>query len=285
MAYFLVSTEHLQDKLWFRDNEDFKAGMNFVALCSTMTGVRILAFILMSNHIHLVVEGSPEQVRHLINQLKRQFSRYLSYRYGLKETLRRNNVDIRILPEEDESLERAIAYVIMNCVAANICYHPAVYPWGSGAWYFNAMAVKGTPMGLLSRRARQRLIHSKHSLPCDFIVGEDGYILPCSYIPTGFVEALFKTPKRFNYFLANSSKARMRLAEEAMPSFRDQSILAASQDLCQSLFRCNGLQELDGEQTKQLIQELRRRFSADAAQLARVTGLTYSETVNMLDSI
>ena len=99
---WLVSTDHLEDALWFREEEDFKIGMNYVAVLAAFSAVTILAFILMSNHVHFILYGTKEDVLAFIN----------------------------------EALERAIAYVQMNCVAANICSHPIQYPWGSGSAFF-----------------------------------------------------------------------------------------------------------------------------------------------------
>ncbi|MBQ9476263.1 MAG: hypothetical protein IJU63_00565 [Bacteroidales bacterium] len=33
LEYWLISTEHLNDRLLFKDTEDFRVGMNFVAVC------------------------------------------------------------------------------------------------------------------------------------------------------------------------------------------------------------------------------------------------------------
>ena len=54
--YYLVTTEHLKEGLWFRDENDFRAGMNFVAIQAYQSKVTVLAFILMSNHLHFVVQ-------------------------------------------------------------------------------------------------------------------------------------------------------------------------------------------------------------------------------------
>ena len=60
---WLVTTDHLEKELWFRDDEDFKVGMNFVAIQAVCCPeVIVLAFILMSNHVHFVVVGTREEV-------------------------------------------------------------------------------------------------------------------------------------------------------------------------------------------------------------------------------
>ena len=53
--YYLVTTDHLTDRLWFRDEEDFRVAMNYVAIAAFITGCKVLAFILMSNHVHFVL--------------------------------------------------------------------------------------------------------------------------------------------------------------------------------------------------------------------------------------
>ena len=48
---WLITTDHLEEELWFRDEEDFSVGMNFVAIQTVCCPeVVVLAFILMSNH-------------------------------------------------------------------------------------------------------------------------------------------------------------------------------------------------------------------------------------------
>lgn len=280
---YLVSTDHLEDQIWFRDDADFKVGMNYVALIAAMMGIRILAFVLMSNHVHFVLEGTREEALAFITEFKRRYSKYVQRKYGIRKLLRSNGVDIRPVGLEEESLERAIAYVQMNCVAANICVHPLQYPWGTGACFFNPVRPGGTPVGRLSARARRRVLSSWAIPPQDFFLTDAGYVDPACYVDVRSVEQLFRTPARLNYFLRNSSKARLRLEGNAMPSFRDQSILTAIPDLCRSLFRRSGVEELSPEQRGELLRQLRFRFSADVAQLSRILGIPYGETARMLD--
>ena len=239
MDYWLATTDHLTDRIWFRDDEDFKMGMNLVAILAVALHVDVLSFILMSNHVHFVLCCSHEKAKQFMNEYLRRYSQFMNNKYGTKELLRKVHVDIRPISGTGESLEWAIAYVQMNAVAAGICLNASGYPWGTGDTFFKVRREKGCRLGTLSERARRRLLHSKENLPPDLLVGEDGYILPESYVSRDFVESVFRTPMRMNFFLHQSSKAKRRLEsdDKTSPAFRDQSILLAIPDLCSSLFR------------------------------------------------
>lgn len=285
MKYYLISTDHLTDKIWFHDDEDFKTGMNLVAVACFTCRTRILDFILMSNHVHFVVLGALEEARQFIDYFKLLYGKYMRTRYGCKHFLRHNDVDIRQIDPLGEGVERVIAYTQMNCVAANICAYPNQYPWGCGSLPFSKSTDKpGVSLGSLSVRAQRKLLHSHMALPSEYRVLPAGYISPASYVAVKDVEAIFRTPKRLLYFLNNSSKAKNRLSEDAMPSFRDQVIASSVTDLCYSLFRKSSLQDLSSVEKGELLRQLRYRFSADVAQLARVTGIPYQDACRLLDA-
>lgn len=182
----------------------------------------------------------------------------------------------------EESLERAIAYVQMNSVAANICLSPSDYPWGTGGAFFQINQKKGRPISTLSLRLQRTILRTRTPLTGDYLIDEKGMVIPSSYVNVKFVENLYRTPKRMNYFLQNSSKARLRA--EA-PSFNDQLIHAASRDLCVSLFRHKSINELTEGQKIEFLRQLRYRFSAEPNQLSRVTGVPYSEICRLLDTV
>ena len=70
MKFYLLTTDHLNSAIWFRDEEDFKAAMNAIPVLAALAGVNVLAFILMSNHVHFVLEGSYDQVLKFIPSFK-----------------------------------------------------------------------------------------------------------------------------------------------------------------------------------------------------------------------
>ena len=287
MDFWLATTDHLTDRIWFRDDEDFKMGMNLVAILAVAFQVDVVSFILMSNHVHFVFCCPYEQAKRFMKEFKRRYSQYMQHKYGVKELLRKVHVDIRPISGKDESMEWAIAYVQMNPVAAGICLHATGYRWGTGNAFFRDTPAKGRLIGTLSERARRRLLHSKEELPPHFIVGEDGYILPESYVKVDLVETTYRTPKRMNFFLQNSSKAKQRLdsSDKALPAFRDQIVLAAIPDLCSSLFNKSSILELTEDEQAELLKQLRYRFSSNANQLGRVTGLSYETVTELLNRL
>ena len=285
---WLITTEHLQAGLWFRDEEDYKVGMNFVAIQAHASRVVVLSFTLMSNHVHFVVKAeSKKDAEAFIEGFKHRYSLYLRRKYGVKEFLRGNGVKIDFISPYDEDPEKAIAYVEMNCVAANICSYPSQYPWGTGCLFFDQRKPDGRPLESFSKRACKRLLHTDvESLPDNWLIGADGYILPQNYVDVEAVQAFFRTPQRMNWFLTNSSKAKKRLeADDNLPAFRDQVILAAVPDLCQSLFGKRKFSQLTRDEQVEFVRQLHFRFSAHVNQIARVCGLTYEQAARLMDSV
>ncbi|MBO7603058.1 MAG: transposase [Bacteroidales bacterium] len=283
MDFYLISTDHLETRLWFADDRDYACGMNYVAICAFRVKVNVVAFILMSNHVHFILECERSQAEDFINLFKRLYSMYYHRRYGKKEFLRRNKVDYQLLTLEGESLERGIAYVQCNSVSARLCAHPSGYQWGTGAIFFNAFTPSSRSITSISRRSRERLLHSTLDYNVDWQIGDGGYILPSSYVCVQFVESLFRSPARYQYYLDNSSKAR-RVRDQIAPSFSDQLVHTAALNLCHSLFRANSIDDLSPSQTAELVIQLRRRFTSDPAQISRATGVIIQDVARILDS-
>ena len=271
MNYYFVSTDHFVDNDWFRDDEDYSVGMNYVAVDKIATGMTVLAFVLMSNHLHFVLQAEREtDITNFWVKYKQLYATYVRNKYGIKEFLRRNQIDIQKLPTEGERLERTIAYTVMNPVAARICATPDAWRWGSGGCYFNRVPLAGKQISEMSMKQCMRVLHSKVKMAPKMGLAPDGVIWPQTYVETEAVEKRFRTPARFSYFLNTSTAAKNRPEQIRSVFFRDQTVLAAIPEINEQLF---GTQQLDREQTVRLARELRQRFHSDARQLARVLGL------------
>lgn len=285
MSFFLVTTDHLLKDILFRDDEDFRVAMNYVAIAAFVTGVYVLAFILMSNHLHFVIACPYEKAVLFANRFKTLYGRYYARKYGTRNFMRRVGVDYKSVWPDDESLLRAIAYVQMNCVAANICPYPYMYRWGTGSVFFNDNKSHCRTLVEMSETKQAKMLHSNVFLPKSYKVSDDGYILPESFVQVKFVEEQFKSSNRYLYFLNTSSKAKAHLEKDAAPSFSDQVIVAAIRDLSFSLYRSASFNELTQTDKADLIKNIKRRFSADISQIGRVLSLSYEDVVKLLEAI
>ena len=188
---YLLTTEHLENGLWFREEADFKVAMNYVAIeAAHHPDVAVLAFTLMSNHVHFVLKGLLERVEGFVNRFKHRYAIYYRRKYGVKKFLRRNELDVKEIPYDDEAPEKVIAYTVMNAVAAGICAHPSQYPWGTGHLYFSTPTTQNASrLKDFSIRAIKRITHSdEESLPENWHLVKDGYILPQDYVDVKSVE-------------------------------------------------------------------------------------------------
>jgi len=256
--------------------------MNYVAVITTSMGINMLSFILMSNHTHFLTEGEREEAERFINEFKRVYSMYLCSKYGVKEPLR--EVGAYIEEVSAETLVTKIAYIQMNCVAANICINPWEYKWGSGNSFFRMDESKGIRAGAMSIRKQRRISRSRKRLRPDLLVDEEEYILPESYVCVRFVEKLYGTPKNYNYHLSRSSKAKKVVNNESdAPVFTDQNIRAIIPNLCFTLFRDRSVAELNDEQLSELFKQIRYRFSSNVHQIARVMEVPYERVAALLD--
>lgn len=287
-AFYFVTTEHLEEALWFRDDEDFAVGMNHVAIGAFRFKVlKIFVFILMSNHVHFLIYGEYEDVVRFINEFKGRYSHYYQKKYGKEFLLRENGLRIEMVSLDHDGFEWTAAYVMMNCVHANICSHPSQYPWGSGGAVFQITTPKATRLGELTGRGLRKFLHSgEKAIPKDWLISDQGFILPQNYVDTKEVERRFRHIGRFNYFLNNSAKVKKRLEENRnLPAFRDQTILTAVPDLIRSLFGKAQFSDLTLDEQTELIRQIRYRFSADVNQAARVCGITYAEAGKLVDRV
>lgn len=285
MKYWLVTTEHLKERLLFNDLDDFKAGMNYVALCSQLPHIKIMAFILMSNHIHFVLECELADAEAFVLKFKKLYSQYYSHKYSYKELLRKSMVDYKEIYLSDDSFINAIAYVQMNSVAANLVFDSFSYQWGTGSSFFGEKPLNIKHLGDLSARKRAAIMHSREPLPSHFLVHEDGYILPSSYVDVKFVESVFKSPNRMRFFLNKSSKAKISQNRNTIsPTFNDQFLVSAVSVLCKSVFKTQSVEELTEIQMAELVRQLRYRFSAGINQISRVLNISLERTSLILDN-
>ena len=102
-GYFHICTDGRKLPWMFQDDDDFIAGINRIGLCYLKTGVIIIAYVLMDNHVHFVLYGTMLQCKSFINTYKRLTGIWILNKQGIGDYLRLLPTEI-IRIENEESL-------------------------------------------------------------------------------------------------------------------------------------------------------------------------------------
>lgn len=182
----------------FRSSDDFMKGMTLIGLAAKASkGIRILTFELMSNHIHIIIVGSPIDIEAFFTCYKKLLEKCL-YTNENGPDLKRFTMNLHKI-ESLENLRNAIAYVNRNgsMVDRNVC--PYTYPWGANKYFFNTEAkaryrVGSSPITLRDRRQISKS-HKYDDVTDLYLV--DGYACPLSFCHIEEAEMVFRDTRHY----------------------------------------------------------------------------------------
>jgi putative transposase len=121
----------------FFEEADYRLYLDLIGQAARDHGVAIHAYVLMTNHVHLLVTSeAPEGPSQLMKQLGQRYVQRVNRVYGRSGTLWEGRFRSCLVGEEDYFLA-CCRYIEMNPVRAGMVGDPADYPWSShraNAW-------------------------------------------------------------------------------------------------------------------------------------------------------
>lgn len=250
----------------FKSDTDYIYGMNSIPVCAAGNQVTILAFCLMSNHVHFIVHGEEDNCRKFITQYKKRLTALTN--------LSSTNICIKHI-DDDDYLMKAIGYVLRNPVSAGIRLMPYHYDWSSASLYFKKpdSGRLGKKIGTLSYRSKRELLHSQTTLLDEYILTEKGLILPECYVDFEYVENLFRSPARLMYAMSRNENMEMELSGDILhkTKYSDEELSGTIKELCEEIFQKSSADLLSIENRYRLAKILHKRYRLSRKQLARLT--------------
>lgn len=129
----------------FDDNEDRFAFLDLLAGSSGKWGVTIIAWCLMGNHVHLVVEDERDTLGYMMQNLLGSYARSYNRRRGRSGHVFEGTY--RSEPIEDEAyLLQVVRYVHGNPVEAGLCQRMSQYFWSSYREYVGTARIARTEL-------------------------------------------------------------------------------------------------------------------------------------------
>ena len=101
-------------------------------------GWQVLAYSLMTNHFHLLVETPEPTLSVGMQRLKSGYAGYFNERHSLVGHLFQQRFDSRLI-ESEKHFNKTLNYIALNPVKAGLCVHPAEWPWSSFYGQFNRL--------------------------------------------------------------------------------------------------------------------------------------------------
>jgi putative transposase len=115
----------------FYDDEDHRAYLRWLKEGAQRYGCAIHAYVLMTNHVHLLLTPEHEgAIGQLLQYLGRHYVLYINHRYGRSGTLWEGRYKESLIQEEDYLLA-CYRYIELNPVRAGMVDSPGAYRWSS----------------------------------------------------------------------------------------------------------------------------------------------------------
>ena len=136
-AYHHIMNRGIRDIDIFSDME---LRDNFIKLLGEKSGklkIKLLAYCLMNNHYHLILQNSSNKLSEFMKQLNGHFGIIYSKTAGSKGYVFQGRYKSTLI-QEGAYLQMAIAYVLLNPVRAGIADNPYKYKWSSITDYYSS---------------------------------------------------------------------------------------------------------------------------------------------------
>jgi putative transposase len=129
----------------FYDEADYKAYLSFLKDAAEKYRVAIHAFVLMTNHVHLLMTPSDEKgISRMMQAQGRKYVQHFNFTQGRTGTLWEGRYKSTLVDAENYLLT-VYRYIELNPVRAGMVVHASEYPWSS--YQGNAL---GKPVQLLT---------------------------------------------------------------------------------------------------------------------------------------
>src|SRR6266545_3029924 len=125
--HHLIQRGNNRQVTFFAD-EDYSFFLACLRRAKIKCQCRIYAYVLMTNHFHLLVE--PGDLGRFMQSVGRRYVRYVNYAYGRSGTLWEGRFKSAAV-SRDEYLIACSRYIELNPVRAGLVAHPKDYYWSS----------------------------------------------------------------------------------------------------------------------------------------------------------
>lgn len=274
-CYHLWTSERCE--VIFRSDDEFRSGMNVIGICARLfPQIRIIAFEIMSNHLHFTIAGCRTDVLAFFDCLKKYLMRHFRKR-GRIIDWSGFNVGIRELVTL-EDVRNVILYNNRNGYVVSDIYTPFSYPWGANRYYFcpDSVALASLLSRPVSQRERQAFINSRVADNIEGLMMYEGCISPVSFCDIASGESLFRGPVHYFNRLGRNIEGQKEIAREIGESifYTDDELFSAILSVARNRYGIKSLSDAGSTAKLELARIMRYDYNASTKQIARFLKLS-----------
>ena len=130
LTFHVVHRGNHRERIFFQD-DDYRHYLQRLALVACRYLTRIHAYVLMTNHVHLLATaGQPDGVSRMMQDVAGSYSRWINQRLDRKGRLWEGRFHSSLIDSDFYCLA-CYRYIELNPVRAGIVPTPAAYRWSS----------------------------------------------------------------------------------------------------------------------------------------------------------
>lgn len=271
----------------FTNDEDFRAGMIIMCICAVQfPHLRILAFQLMSNHLHIILSGSSEEAAAFFDLYRKLLSRYLDAK-GRSTSLSRWEPDIRPV-DSLENLRNVIAYDNRNGYVVCPYDTPFSYPWGTSNLYFSPDAKMRYYESTRHITIRQivDIIHSRKFDNVSGLTMVDDVVSPLAFCDISTGERFFRNARHYFAKISKDLESLVAIAQGIGDKiyYTDDELFKAVQRISISKYGTSSPSTLDKKSKLELAATMHHQYNASNKQIIRILRLEESIVSSLFPS-
>ena len=133
-AFYHVITRGNQRQKIFKDTPDYEKYLQLIASYKQRQHFRLYAYVLMSNHLHLLIETQDVPLSKILQGINQSYTVYFNRKYGTVGHLFQGRYKA-ILCDRERYLLALLKYIHHNPVRAKVTEVPSRYRWSSDRHY------------------------------------------------------------------------------------------------------------------------------------------------------
>lgn len=272
--FWHLCTNGNETQALFRSDDEYKFALNSLALIACrFPKVKILTFILMSNHIHLVLSGNKGTCLALFE----------AYKWKLSRGLYKNAIDwkpfqVKFIAIKNENyLKTVIAYVNRNAFVIDPKLTPFNYPWGAGREFFKYKDNNTSRYFKdLQLQEKRQILHTRNfdeSLNNLRFYGD--MVDVASFCDIQFAESMYDNAREYTQWMTTKvekfSSIATTLADEVV--ITDDELNKILFTILKNQYKVEKVYSLTAEQKIQVALNLNKKYNTKKNKLRRLLNL------------